>query len=788
MNSFSMSAKKSVVVLVCEGLGKVTVYAAAFLLPVWFGPWSADVLEGNKQALLVILAFIGLTAWILRVLITGFAPVRKSPLWVPLAIFLVGYIVATIFSLSGYASIFGSPQLQSESLLTVLALGIFGGLIVTTFSEREAMPLAIVAASSFTLALIYALLQYAQVHLLPFSFAHDQFTTLGSADAVGLVTSILMPFWMVMAFVAKRWWKLWAIAGLWVAFVVLLFIDAPAFWILALIGSLLVAAGWLMQRTVFDGRWLALPMFFCFVSVFFLITHDHIKFLPPVLSEVSLPQTVTLTVDQSAIWQHPLGLGPGTFVYGFLRYKPAAFNHNPLWSVAFTSGSSEFFTVLATAGVVACTAFLIFLIWLVALAVNRWSAAAKKEEKSLLSNFFITLQQRQMVLVLLSMVVVQTVGYFLVGANMATQFLYVIAIALLVLLVVEPREMIALKPSQLSTFFVVIWFTVIWLAGAGMVFLQIERYLADSYFHQALYAFNHGQKLEGIAAMKKAAQTNTYLDVYENQLALFSLSQLQDVVAKSSSQNSSQVQSLVSDSITAVNAAIGRDPQSVNNWSAKGYICQNLVSVISDALDCAVQSYDHAIAVSPTNPYLWVQKGVAYLAQAAGTQDQNKTQQLYSTASAAFSQAIALKKDYALAYVQKALLEQAQSNTSAALLDAASAERYARNDPELFFEIGIVYYKNAALDKAATEFNSVLALNPRHPNALYYLGLIYDQQNKSALALDAFSRLQQIYPQDATIAKIVDNIKNGKHALDGLVQSTPLPAPAVNSTGTKPKK
>jgi len=60
------------------------------LLPILFLPWTANVLDFNKQALLIILVFVSLFAWMLKILISGKASFNLSSVHIPLAaLFLV---------------------------------------------------------------------------------------------------------------------------------------------------------------------------------------------------------------------------------------------------------------------------------------------------------------------------------------------------------------------------------------------------------------------------------------------------------------------------------------------------------------------------------------------------------------------------------------------------------------------------------------------------------------------------------------------------------------------------
>ena len=85
------------------------------------------------------------------------------------------------------------------------------------------------------------------------------------------------------------------------------------------------------DEDIFDGRWMALPMFFLAVSLFFVLLNLQTNLLPinqrP--NEYLLNQATGLNIATQTLKINPiLGSGPGTFVYDFLRFR-----NSSLWSV-----------------------------------------------------------------------------------------------------------------------------------------------------------------------------------------------------------------------------------------------------------------------------------------------------------------------------------------------------------------------------------------------------------------------------------------------------------------------
>ena len=103
-------------------LSRGCVYILFFFLPLFFLPVSLDVLDLNKQTLLVILTFVACLAWIGSMVQSRTFSFRRG--WfnlVPLFLF-VPVFVSAFFSRNSYVSWAGASSQEYTSVLTVAAL------------------------------------------------------------------------------------------------------------------------------------------------------------------------------------------------------------------------------------------------------------------------------------------------------------------------------------------------------------------------------------------------------------------------------------------------------------------------------------------------------------------------------------------------------------------------------------------------------------------------------------------------------------------------------------------
>ncbi len=134
------------------------VYAAAFLMPLWFLPITADILEFNKQTLLIVVAGIGLILYLVDVIKSGTFRYKKSVFYLPILGLVVASVISTIFSVNRMISLFGSGESRSFALITMVSLAILFFLAVNVIEDKGKMLKKILTAS-LSLAFLFGVLQ-----------------------------------------------------------------------------------------------------------------------------------------------------------------------------------------------------------------------------------------------------------------------------------------------------------------------------------------------------------------------------------------------------------------------------------------------------------------------------------------------------------------------------------------------------------------------------------------------------------------------------------------------------
>ena len=627
-----MLKETSLTVKICGWITKYSIYVLVFLMPILFLPWTSEVLDFNKQALLICLAFISFFSWMLKVLISGEFKVNINKVHIFLIILFLAYLLSTVFSIDRYGSFWGWPRVTSDSLLSVIGLVIFYFVASNVFSKKEITASVYIFSVSALIAEIFGVLQFFGLFIVPLGFTKNvAFNTIGSAGGLGIFAATLLPLTIVLLISARKWSKLLFAAEIFFSAAILLLINFSMVWWTVVFGTALLMICGLFKRDLFDGRWMALPMFFMAVSLFFIILNPQINWLPQKINEVSLSKDANFQIDIQIFKEKPVfGSGPGTFSYNFSKFKSPDFSKTALWEAVFNNGNSKIMTSLATVGGFGILAFLALSAAIIFYAgkflfVNKNDSGQDIFYSILGLGLFISL-------------VTEIASYFLHNSNLSLDFLLFFLMAVLVGLIFGERKEYDLKPSSLLTLFVTFTFTLVFIFGLGLLILGGQRYAAEVSYYNSLNALQSGRLDDGIKNLENAASANSNVDLYFRQLSQVYLLKAQDVLSdksKSQGDKTNTIQVLVSNSINAAKIATDLNSKTAGNWLVRGYIYQNLNGLISDSSTWAINSYNEALKLDPNNPYSLTQLGVIYY--------QNKD---YQNAKTNLDQALNLKPDY----------------------------------------------------------------------------------------------------------------------------------------------
>lgn len=771
----------------CDKVSKISIYLLVFLLPILFLPWTANVLDFNKQVLLIVLALAAVFSWMLKILISGRASFNFSVVHAPIAILFLVYAVSSAFSLWRYGSFWGWPQVGSESLLTLLGLILLYFLIINSFERKEIFYLAVALAVSGFLAMFYGLLQIFSKFILPIGFTKAvSFNTVGSINALAVFAAAMIPLLITFLSISKgKKLKIFFLIATLTSIVLLLLVNFSIAWWIVIAGSALIIVFATQKKNVFDNRWLILPMFFLAVALLFSFFNFQIPGTPEKPVEVYLTQKASLDIAKNSLEESPLiGSGPGTFLYNFIRFKDIGFNQSALWNLKFNWASSKFLTVLATVGILGALAFLALIGFFIFYGIKFLFGKSyqREDETGQDQEFFWTLGMGIFVSFLST-----TILYFFYQSNMVIDFFYFVLMACFVSLLYPVKKEIILKPSSFITLGVTFAFTLIFIFGLGILILEGQRYVSAVNYLESLKAFQENRETDAVAKLELAIRTSPKVDLYWREIAQVYLSAMDKArfdTEMSKEEATNLVQIYINSAVNAAKTATEVNPQNIENWSVRGYIYQNLIGVVGGTKDWAVGAYDEASKLEPANPYFPTQAGIAILTEAGNLPADKKEDRakLITEAEEKFKKAIELKSDYASAHFQLALAHQMQGDQKQMAEELEIAKQSAPFDVGLAFQLGLIYYQTKDYEKAKSELERAVLLNPNYANALYFLGLSYDELGEKDKAVQVFERLRNNNPDNSLVIQIIKNLEVGEKALKGIVSEEPPVVPIEEET------
>jgi len=781
MKEIAKVVKKSSFSDTCKKVSKVCLYLLAFLLPILFFPWTANVLEFNKQALLIFLVFVSIFAWLLNVLISGRVKINLSFTHIPVGVLLLVYLVSTIFSSWRYGSFWGWPLVTSESLITIICLVLFYFLIINIFEKKETFYFLSFMVFSAGLACFYGILQLFGQYIIPIGFTRAQtFNAIGSVNMLGITAAVLLPLAIMLIIASKKkvYRILFGIAA--AVFAVVLFIlNFYIAWWLVIAGSALIFAFGMQRRDLFDSRWLILPMFFLAIGLLFAFFRFSIPGMPQMPVEFFLKQEPTLEIATKVLQENPvIGTGPGTFSYAFAKYKDISFNQSDLWNTDFSWGASKFLTVLATVGVLGALA--LFALMAVFVFYGVLFLFKKREMDDYAFNWSLGLG------VFISFMVL-SISYFLYSSNLTLEFIYFALIAAFITLVYPQKREFELKPSSLITLVFTFGITVIFVFGLGLFILEGQRYVSSVNYLSGITLWQEGQTDASLMKLERAVSISPGVDLYWRELAQAYLNNINIVVNKeglTDEEKRQGVQNSINRAVNAGKVSSDTNQANVENWSARGFVYQNMIGTVGGTKEWAVEAYKEAMKLAPTNPFYPTQAGISILSNVALLGDEAKQEKAESLDEAAdfFRKAIELKSDYAPAHFQLARVYLAQGKQDEMVLSLENAKEAAPFDVGLAFQLGLVYYQKKDYQKARVELERAVVLNPNYANALYFLGITYYELEEKDTAIAVFEKILELNPDHELATKVLDNMKAGRSALAGISEPEPPVVPIKEET------
>jgi tetratricopeptide (TPR) repeat protein len=694
-------------------------------------------------------------------------------LWLP----VVAYALSALFSGVSFMGALWGVGLESDTLgfmLTVAALGTLTALVLRRSEHYRAF--LTVGAYSFAAfvalqVLIVLVGQVAPNTISPAFSLVGSFNDLASVAGLGIVAILITLRFMELS---RRTYR--AVVAMGVLGLFLLAIaNSSLVWIIVALTSLGLFVESVMRRgsrspdsdldavTVMDeapvesdagSHSLVLPLVVLAVSLFFLIGGTlggalanalHVNVL-----NVRPSWQSTFAVAHQAYTTAPVfGTGPNTFGVQWLKYRDASLNSTVFWNIDFSSGIGFVPTSLVTTGVVGAIAWIALILLFVVLGLRMLLRSAPQDpftRHTAILSFVGTLYLFAVMIFDLPNAFVIALTFMFAGLFISTMRFGARGQQWGILFARSPR----------MGFVIVFALTILLLSSVVAAYSLVEHALAASQLAKASTELSAGNLDAADAAAQSSLSFAPSSAAYQVQAGVAN-GRLNAIAASSTMEKTAAQQAYQTALSAGINAALTAtniDPSNYQNWLALGNLYAQAVPLnVSGAYDSAKTAYEKAAALNPTNPqipYILAQLDIAH----------NDTK----AAEADLKNAITLKQDYTAAIFLLSQLEVRDGNVKDALQAALAAAYFTPNNPNILFQVGILYAAQNDFANAQAALAAAVAANPQFANARYFLSAVYAKQGDLKNALAEMQAIADLSSDNATaVATQLASLKAGKN-------------------------
>lgn len=820
---FISSNKKALRAPIWDTIGRWSIYLLFGLLPIFFLPFTSFPIAEAKFFLAGALVFVAFGSYLAKILTRGKIDLPKTWIWAALFAFLVLAGASTILSDVTSLSMWGNAG-ASDSMFSfiIYALALF--LVPSILRETQHITRAIlIFALSMAVIGAHSILQLFGVFVFPFDFAKQiGFNTIGTIQALAVFLAlglVILAAFFTSFKLSRILSVIFAVTAALLALILVL-INFSFVWM-----GIFIASALMVSRQITNSRKRAnevdsgqgtgphsleqerivlklnMPLILMIVVAILYFVN------PPISSIIQLPVEVrpslgaTLGVSRgtlgSGIDKALLGSGPSTFVYEYLNYKPQDINTTAFWGVRFLQGHSTISSMISTLGILGVVSFsAIFLLFI--LSALRGLAVLSQKKSQTESIAFISFVGVAFLLLAL----------FFYPINF-THFLFLFLLSGLTISALriggtlENIEFSILKTQQrtFAASLIIVVLIVVTIVG---LYWQGQKYVASVFHTSAIAVFNQERDTDtAIRRAVVASNLNTDSDAYWRTLTQLLRVRANEILSNrdlASQELQQRYQRVLQNLIQTGQRAARANSLDPINWRQLGNVYKDNIFIIGGADNFAIDNYKEAAKRNPKNPSEYLNIASAYvlssdnanrqLAQLSSSRDASKEdmeklrakkEDQLDSALLNLKIAIELKADYAPAHFLISQVYERQGNRNLAISKTLETRNLNPLDTGVGYQLALLYYLDEQFNNAKTEFERIIGLSETFSNARYFLGLTYERLGNKQGAIDQFSRISELNPDNEEVKQILANLNSGRGALDGIVPPANPPENRIES-------
>lgn len=742
---------------IVRGIIQSIVFSTLCVIPLFFLPFTRDVLNAPKTIILVVAALLGLFFWCWQVILQKTITIRTISAQPFFIFFLVSVLLSAVFSAIPSVSFLGKTSVFVGSITFLYATVAFAWLMIQTITTEKLWVWATntIVLSTTISGLLFLLNSVPAVaNILP-----DTLTNLMSQQ-VGIFVIILASMsTLSLGLIMHRGTTAGSLILSWVS----LIISTIAVFHVGFTSGLLTLIVGMIATVVVGMRLVDVHRSFALSIAFglFLASLAALFFGTPAFIRAQMPTEISLGIRPSShialetitgsAKQFILGSGIGTFSYAFSLYKPETYNAgNPIWNIRMEHAWSTPFELMTELGVLGSVAFFLLLCVLLGTCISytlqksRQTDSTEEElhERQLAASF---------VFPFFSALVALTVGMFVASFDATAWWLWFVLIALAYIgmsLQTNAHTNILHRSISVSPeYSIASSFALLLLLSTMMMacVFGIKMYRAEAVYTQATKATTLA---DARTLNERAVALRPTYPPYLTSLAGVYMTSAIELASTSST--APQALSYISNAISVANRATELWKKDVSTWETTGIMYQTTIPVTEEAVTWAIDAYQKAIALDPNNPSLHWRLGIVY-AQQKNLEEAKKS----------LEKAIAVKPDFVQAYIDLSMLLEQEEKIDDSIALFQPIFPVIQNNPDVLFMLGRLFYNRDGegdIDRAIQLWQRATSLAPEYSNALYALGLAYEKKGNTTQAVTLFRKVRELNPDNPDIAQKINSL------------------------------
>jgi len=625
-----------------------------FLTPLFVIPITSELFEFNKITLIYFFTTIIVALWIGKMTIRQKVIFKKTPLDIPLILFLAANLISFAFSIDKNISLFGYYSRFNGGFLSLLTYSLLYWAFVSNLSGEETFKIITrCLLPSALIVSLYAILQHFGIdkNIWVQDVQNRVFSTLGQPNWLAAFLTAIMP--LTWIFILKGETEKMKTGKLLFFYFAALFLFTAFLFTKSRSGLLGFGAAylifWLVTFRIYRQKiikpFLILSSLTLVISLsvgfpFSFLSHLKILKTNPAATTSVLPpdkpEEVSSTTTASAqaggtesgeirklvwkgainIWKdYPLtGSGPETFALLFPKYKPPEHNLTSEWDFVYNKAHNEYLNYLATTGILGTLFYLIVILSSLLQIFKSESSISKQTPNSknhLNQPEQLTIQLINIALLAgyISILVTNFFGFSVTTVNLLF-FLYpAFAFSFKNY---RRKDQFKLENNKKVFSSSIKALLVINGVFTVMIIISIYRYWYADFLYSQGKKFNQAKDYSAAQSiLLKAIKTDPYQPVYLDELSRSTLGLA--IKTFNQKQNKELTERLFQESLSEIKEAIRLSPQ--NPFFVKT-LSANLIQMAiidEDYLQETEEALKKLVQMTPVDPKVYYNLGLFYL-------------------------------------------------------------------------------------------------------------------------------------------------------------------------------